>query len=97
MFIHDHKKAQFSNADSTKSLPKPFVSFCIVTNVKLRCVAPGFYNTILGSQENLMSINVRIQRYLPPTNFKKAALNQTLSPLTSSEMSNILKTAIAMC
>ena len=75
MFIHDHKKAQFSNADCTKSLPKPFVSFCIVTNMsnKLRWVAPGFYNTILGSQENLMSTNVRIQRYLPPTNFNKAA------------------------
>ena len=26
---------------------------------KLRCVGPGFYNTILGSQENLMSTNVR--------------------------------------
>ena len=34
---------------------------------KLRCVAPGFYNTILGSQENLMSTNVRNQRYLPQT------------------------------
>ena len=64
---------------------------------KFRCVAPGFYNTILGSQENLMSTNVRNQRYPPPTNFKKAALNQPLSPLTSSEVSNILKTAIAKC